>query len=50
MRSAGREKFLEAVEPMLGSSLITLEKVQLLRYGAAHCAGEAPEARSDVGG
>ena len=30
--------------------LMTLEKVQLLRYGAAHCAGEAPEARSDVGG
>jgi PII-like signaling protein len=25
--------FLEAVEPMLGSSLITLEKVQVVRYG-----------------
>jgi uncharacterized protein len=25
--------FLEAIEPMMGSSLITLEKVQVLRYG-----------------
>ena len=26
--------FLEAVEPMMGSSLVTLEKVQVLRYGS----------------
>ncbi len=25
--------FLEAIEPMMGSSLVTLEKVQVLRYG-----------------
>jgi PII-like signaling protein len=25
--------FLEAIEPMMGSSLITLEQVQVLRYG-----------------
>jgi uncharacterized protein len=25
--------FLEAIEPLMGSSLITLEKVQVLRYG-----------------
>jgi uncharacterized protein len=25
--------FLEAIEPMMGSSLITLEKFQVLRYG-----------------
>src|SRR5919107_1653898 len=25
--------FLEAIEPLMGSSLITLEKVQALRYG-----------------
>ena len=25
--------FLEAIAPMLGSSLVTLEKVQVLRYG-----------------
>jgi PII-like signaling protein len=25
--------FLEAIEPLVGSSLITLEKVQVLRYG-----------------
>jgi PII-like signaling protein len=25
--------FLEAIEPIMGSSLITLEKVQVLRYG-----------------
>jgi len=25
--------FLDAVEPMLGSSLVTLERVQVLRYG-----------------
>lgn len=25
--------FLEAIEPMMGSSLITLERVQVLRYG-----------------
>lgn len=25
--------FLEAIEPMLGSSLVTLERVQVLRYG-----------------
>jgi PII-like signaling protein len=25
--------FLEAIEPMLGSSLVTQEKVQVLRYG-----------------
>jgi uncharacterized protein len=25
--------FLEAIEPIMGSSLVTLEKVQVLRYG-----------------
>ena len=25
--------FLEAIEPMMGSSMVTLEKVQVLRYG-----------------
>ena len=25
--------FLEAIEPMMGSSLVTLERVQVLRYG-----------------
>lgn len=25
--------FLEAIEPMMGSSLVTLEQVQVLRYG-----------------
>jgi hypothetical protein len=25
--------FLEAIEPMMGSSLVTLGKVQVLRYG-----------------
>jgi PII-like signaling protein len=25
--------FLEAIAPMMGSSLVTLEKVQVLRYG-----------------
>ena len=25
--------FLEAIKPMMGSSLVTLEKVQVLRYG-----------------
>jgi uncharacterized protein len=27
--------FLEAIAPMMGSSLVTLEKVQVLRYGHA---------------
>jgi len=27
--------FIETVEPMLGSSLVTLERVQVLRYGDA---------------
>jgi PII-like signaling protein len=26
---------LERIEPMIGSGLVTLEKVQVLRYGAA---------------
>ncbi len=29
------EAFLDSVEPMLGSSLVTLEKVQVRRYGEA---------------
>ena len=31
--------FLEAIEPMMGSGLVTLEKVQVLRYGASGAAG-----------
>ncbi|RMD63508.1 MAG: DUF190 domain-containing protein [Alphaproteobacteria bacterium] len=27
------EAFLEAIEPIMGSGLVTLEKVQVLRYG-----------------
>jgi PII-like signaling protein len=26
--------FLEAIEPMMGSGLVTLERVQVIRYGA----------------
>ena len=29
------EQLLHAIEPMIGSGLITLEKVQVLRYGKA---------------
>ena len=29
------EQLLHALEPMMGSGLITLEKVQVLRYGNA---------------
>jgi len=29
------QAFLAAVEPMMGTGLVTLEKVQVLRYGAA---------------
>ena len=28
--------FLEAIEPMMGSSMVTLEKVQVLRYDHDH--------------
>jgi uncharacterized protein len=32
-REAQIRSFLEAIEPMLGSSLLTQDKVQVLRYG-----------------
>jgi PII-like signaling protein len=43
--------YLEAIEPMMGSSLVTLEKVQVLRYGASDPAGhdDATAASPDVG-
>lgn len=34
------EAFLAAVEPMMGSGLITLEKVRVRRYGSAPPAGD----------
>ena len=33
--------FVEAIEPMMGSGLVTLERVQVIRYGAPQAAEEA---------
>jgi len=34
--------FVEAIEPMMGSGLVTLERVQVIRYGAPAAAGAPP--------
>jgi uncharacterized protein len=33
--------FVEAIEPMMGSGLVTLERVQVIRYGAPEAAAAA---------
>lgn len=33
--------FVEAIEPMMGSGLVTLERVQVIRYGAPQAAESA---------
>lgn len=38
------EAFLPVLDPMMGSGLVTLEKVQVLRYGTTNTWPAAPEA------
>lgn len=40
-------EFLDALEPMMGSGLVTVERVEVIRYGEAPPAEELPEKRPE---
>ena len=40
------DAFLEAIEPMIGSGLVTLEKATIIRYGSCRLSGQYPGVRT----